>query len=75
MARDAGVTEFLRKPVTVESVIARVAEVIERPRPFVRCGAYFGPDRRRKSELWEGEERRASAESEQMPPRKAAMGG
>ncbi len=47
-ARDAGVTEFLAKPITAQSMFARLAEIVERPRAFVRCGAYFGPDRRRK---------------------------
>jgi two-component system, chemotaxis family, chemotaxis protein CheY len=47
-ARDAGVTEFLAKPVTASNLVARLAEIVERPRPFVRCESYFGPDRRRR---------------------------
>jgi len=47
-ARDAGVTEFLAKPVTPRSLYARIAEIVERPRAFVRTESYFGPDRRRK---------------------------
>ena len=47
-ARDAGVTEFLAKPVTPHSLYARIAEIVERPRAFVRTETYFGPDRRRK---------------------------
>ena len=47
-ARDAGVTEFLAKPITVNNLIARLAEIVERPRPFVKCENYFGPDRRRR---------------------------
>jgi len=46
-ARDAGVTEFLAKPVTAHNLFARIAEIVERPRAFVRCDNYFGPDRRR----------------------------
>ena len=46
-ARDAGVTEFLAKPITAQNLFARIAEIVERPRAFVRCDAYFGPDRRR----------------------------
>jgi len=46
-ARDAGVTEFLAKPITAHNLFARVTEIIERPRAFVRCHGYFGPDRRR----------------------------
>jgi CheY-like chemotaxis protein len=48
-ARDAGVTEFIAKPVTASSLFARIAEIVERPRAFVRCEGYFGPDRRRKT--------------------------
>jgi len=49
-ARDAGVTEFLAKPVTVHNLLLRVLEIIERPRPYVRCPSYFGPDRRRRND-------------------------
>ena len=47
-ARDAGVTEFLAKPITAANLYSRIAEIVERPRAFVRCDSYFGPDRRRK---------------------------
>jgi CheY-like chemotaxis protein len=47
-ARDAGVTEFLAKPVTCEALYARLETIIERPRPFVRTSSFFGPDRRRR---------------------------
>jgi len=59
-ARDAGVTEFLAKPMTVRSIHQRVVSVIERPRPFVRSVDYFGPDRRRFDDPnYKGEDRRA----------------
>jgi two-component system chemotaxis response regulator CheY len=48
-ARDAGVTEFLVKPITAQSLFSRLAEIMERPRAFVRTETYFGPDRRRKT--------------------------
>lgn len=47
-ARDAGVTEFLVKPFDARDLYKRIAQVIERPRQFVRSGDFFGPDRRRK---------------------------
>jgi two-component system chemotaxis response regulator CheY len=47
-ARDAGVTEFLAKPITAQNLFTRIAEIVERPRAFVRCDNYFGPDRRRR---------------------------
>lgn len=46
-ARDAGVTEFLAKPITAQNLLLRIVEIVERPRSFVRCDGYFGPDRRR----------------------------
>ena len=58
-ARDAGVTEFLAKPITTQSLLLRLVEVVERPRPFIRCEGYFGPDRRRhKMEDYPGPWRR-----------------
>lgn len=47
-ARDAGMTEFLAKPVSAASLYARIVSIIENPRRFVRTGSYFGPDRRRR---------------------------
>ena len=59
-ARDAGITEFLRKPVTAVDLYKKMQAVIERPRPFVRTATYFGPDRRRhKKSDFKGEERRS----------------
>ncbi len=47
-ARDSGVTEFLVKPFTARDLYKRIAQIIERPRQFVRSEDFFGPDRRRK---------------------------
>jgi two-component system, chemotaxis family, chemotaxis protein CheY len=59
-ARDAGVTEFLAKPITAHNLFARIAEIVEHPRAFVRCDSYFGPDRRRhRVEDYAGPWRRA----------------
>ena len=49
-ARDAGVNEFLAKPVTAKGVLDRLQRVIDKPRPFVRTDDYFGPDRRRRAD-------------------------
>ncbi|HUO03479.1 MAG TPA: response regulator [Rhizomicrobium sp.] len=58
-ARDAGVTEFLVKPITLQNLTARIAEVMERPRRFVNTPTYSGPDRRRKTrENYNGPRRR-----------------
>ena len=49
-ARDAGVTEFVAKPLTARALLARIEAVIFRPRPFIRSRTYFGPDRRRRED-------------------------
>jgi len=48
-ARDAGVTEYVIKPVSPKGLFSRIEAVIERPRRFVRVGEFFGPDRRRRA--------------------------
>lgn len=63
-ARDAGVNEFLAKPVSVKAILSRLISVIEHPRPYVRTKSYFGPCRRRRaSDEYHGPERRVTAES------------
>jgi CheY-like chemotaxis protein len=58
-ARDAGVTEFLVKPFNARDLYKRIAQIIERPRQFVRADDFFGPDRRRKKdETYQGQMRR-----------------
>lgn len=60
-ARDAGINEFLAKPVTARGVLGRVGLVIDHPRPYARSETYFGPDRRRRKDPnWEGPWRRVS---------------
>jgi CheY-like chemotaxis protein len=60
-ARDAGVNTLLSKPITARGVIERLTEVIEHPRPFVRCEGYFGPCRRRRHDAgYIGPHRRAT---------------
>lgn len=50
-ARDAGVTEFLAKPFSANSVAERILEVVKNPRQFVLAPGYFGPDRRRQGRV------------------------
>ncbi|MFT3723066.1 MAG: response regulator [Hyphomonadaceae bacterium] len=60
-AINAGVDEFLVKPVRAVDVANRVNAVVERRRPFVKAGGYFGPDRRRRDDpRHKGPWRRAS---------------
>ncbi|MCF6326537.1 MAG: response regulator [Devosiaceae bacterium] len=61
-ARDAGISEFLRKPLCARDLYLRLLQVIEQPREFVNTTTYFGPDRRRHIDdtTYAGEERRLS---------------
>ena len=63
-ARDAGVTEFVVKPITAKAILDRIQAVIFHPRPFVKTDEYFGPDRRRtQSPNYKGPMRRARDQS------------
>jgi len=57
-ARDAGMTEFLAKPVSAQTIYNRICATIEHNRPFVRTTSFFGPDRRRRKGTFGGPERR-----------------
>jgi two-component system, chemotaxis family, chemotaxis protein CheY len=58
-ARDAGVTEFLAKPISAKGLYQRIVNVVFNPRPFIRTETYFGPDRRRNvNPNYSGPERR-----------------
>jgi DNA-binding response OmpR family regulator len=65
-ARDAGINEFIAKPVSVKTLMSRLVAVIESPRPYVRTKVYFGPCRRRRGvEEYRGPERRAESKQHQ----------
>jgi two-component system chemotaxis response regulator CheY len=65
-ARDAGVNEFIAKPVSVKTMMSRLVSVIESPRPFVRTQGYFGPCRRRRgAEEYRGPERRSESKQQE----------
>ena len=64
-ARDAGVNEFMAKPMTARGVLERLQLVIDHPRPFIRSDDYFGPDRRRRTDpRYDGPWRRAGDKGE-----------
>lgn len=61
-ARDAGVHEFMAKPVSAAKLFGRIKAIIDQPRPFIRTATYFGPDRRRRDDpKYKGPERRKAA--------------
>jgi len=57
-ARDAGVTEYLAKPISAKLVLSRLRSVVENPRPFIRTEEFFGPDRRRRQLPFDQADRR-----------------
>lgn len=60
-ARNAGVNEFIAKPISARAVIERLFQTVQNPRPFIRTDSYFGPDRRRKQDpAYQGPMRRAA---------------
>jgi two-component system, chemotaxis family, chemotaxis protein CheY len=46
-ARDAGVTGFIKKPISTRLLFDRVASALTDSRMFIRSDDFFGPDRRR----------------------------
>ncbi|MEZ5937498.1 MAG: response regulator [Hyphomonadaceae bacterium] len=69
-ARDAGVDEFLTRPISPTAMKQRLEMVIQTPRPFVDCSVYVGPCRRRKNPAdYHGEKRRAGERRGDRPSR------
>jgi two-component system, chemotaxis family, chemotaxis protein CheY len=65
-ARNAGVDEFLAKPLTARGVVERIRQVIDHPRQYVHAPNYFGPDRRRRADpVFRGPWRRESDAAQQ----------
>jgi DNA-binding response OmpR family regulator len=64
-ARDAGVTEFLTKPISAKALYQRILNVVANPRPFIKTKTYFGPDRRRNvNASYAGPERRKGGQAD-----------
>jgi two-component system chemotaxis response regulator CheY len=58
-ARDAGITEFMAKPISAKALYQRILNVVANPRQFIKTKTYFGPDRRRNPATnYAGPERR-----------------
>ena len=58
-ARDCGANFLITKPFSAGVLLERIVWVARDARPFLEVGDYFGPDRRFRSDPWEGIERRA----------------
>ena len=57
-SRDAGITNFMAKPVTAKRLYNRIVAVIEDDRNYIRTSDFFGPDRRRVVRPFQGQDRR-----------------
>ena len=75
MAADAGVTEFLEKPVLARGLYQAISNAARVPSPFVRSRDFFGLDRRRHRDDYPGANKRVSppvlvspASNEESPP-------
>ncbi len=67
-ARDSGVTEFLAKPISANSLYQRILNVVINPRSFIKTKNYFGPDRRRLvNPNYVGPERRKGGKADIIP--------
>jgi CheY-like chemotaxis protein len=65
LARDAGVTEFLAKPISAKALYQRILNIVANPRPFIKTKTYFGPDRRRSVNAnYSGPERRKGGKAD-----------
>ena len=62
-ARDSGINEYLLKPVSAKMLYSRIRAVIEQPRRFVKTKSYFGPDRRRGGQDFDGPDLRGSGDT------------
>lgn len=49
-SRNAGINEFMCKPISAKALYLRIEEIILRPRQFVEVDSYFGPDRQRRDD-------------------------
>jgi CheY-like chemotaxis protein len=57
-ARDLGITDFLRKPISPRLLYERLVNAINRPREFIRSKDFVGPSRRHVETPFDGPERR-----------------
>lgn len=47
-ARDVGITEFVVKPFSAQTLFKRIEQMVDHPRGFVIAKSYTGPERRRR---------------------------
>ena len=64
-ARDAGANEVVAKPISPKHVFEKLYNAMFKVREFIADDAFTGPDRRRHSGPFNGEDRRAGASMSQ----------
>ena len=57
-SRDSGANEVMVKPVSAEKIAKRMLHIIDNPRPYVQSPTFIGPDRRRQTLDYHGDDRR-----------------
>ncbi len=59
-ARDAGITEFLAKPISAKALYQRIVNVVANPGPYIKTKTYFrpGPPGAIRRPIMSGPERR-----------------
>jgi two-component system chemotaxis response regulator CheY len=45
-ARDVGVTDVIVRPFSAATIERKLRAALDAPRPFIKAGNFFGPDRR-----------------------------
>ena len=72
-ARDAGVSDYIVKPFSAQTMADRLVRVIEDDRTFVVSEHFTGPDRRHKiDKSYAGPERRSQHKEVELTPAMAA---
>ena len=72
-ARDAGIHEFLAKPISAKALHQRLQNVVLNSRAFIQTSNYYGPDRRRCLHVgYSGPERRGPGRCVRISPLLAA---
>jgi two-component system, chemotaxis family, chemotaxis protein CheY len=68
-ARDAGINEFLAKPVSADTLLSRVISVFDKPTVFISSKSYTGPCRRRtRAKDFDGPWRRQTDQHTDIEP-------
>ena len=57
-ARDGGASEYVGKPMSRHSFVEHFQIAISDTRSFIKASNFFGPDRRRRPNSWNGNDRR-----------------